>query len=719
MATTALTLLLALVLSSGCSTESTERGHAFETLARWEDQRFAPEDSLLAMIQAKDAHVRLRALRSAGLMGQRSIIPAMIEALSDPSETVARQAAFSLGLLGDQTATKALEAILENSESELQLAAARGLAHLPNEGQALLVATGSDNPAVTAAAWDALRNISDQADSTQLVAAMVTGLEENTADVLWRVLRCAERLPAPELVPHLASHVSSNIIQVRVHAYRALARQNNLAALNAVLLGVQNEKRTSQQQHQRTLIAACRALGSLGFQAFNPEGSFSKEECNILTETLISAAGQQNTHLAATALAAMEKLTDTFELPPEAARQESLLPVWRIRLGRSAHSHMSDESPVVRAAAIRSWAALRGSGSTDQLRHMLAQSPTPHDVEAILFALARVAQDPLEVLADFAGNDHQVPVRVAALEGLHHLGTRLDHSEDRELILDNLTRAAADADFVIAATAIGYLSGYPHRLSLVAMSEAWDTVYPEGEAEIKRAILSTLETQGSAVVELKRSGLPEGLEDHLLAIIADMLRQGFDSSDLRIRLESRTTAQATNLLPNNLIPSEESLRATMTPFLRSPNQPPVRTAFDAPKVRCITDRGTFVIRLDGNNAPNTCAMFTDLIQRGFYDDLTFHRVVPDFVVQGGDPRGDGWGGPGYTIRSEWNRSRYERAAVGIAHDGKDTGGSQFFVTLSEQPHLNGRYTVFGEVVKGMEIVDLVQQGDHFRLEILP
>ena len=250
MVITALTLLLALLLSSGCSTESPERGHAFETLARWEDQRFAPEDSLLAMIQAKDAHVRLTALRSAGLMGQRSIIPAMIEALNDPSETVARQAAFSLGLLGDKTATKALETILENPESELQLAAARGLSHLPNQGHALLIATGSDNPAVAAAAWDALRNISDQADSTQLVAAMVIGLEKNTADVLWRILRCAERLPAPELVPHLASHVSSNLIQVRVHAYRALARQNNQAALNAVLLGVQNEKTISQQQHQ-------------------------------------------------------------------------------------------------------------------------------------------------------------------------------------------------------------------------------------------------------------------------------------------------------------------------------------------------------------------------------------------------------------------------------------------------------------------------------------
>ena len=116
-----------------------------------------------------------------------------------------------------------------------------------------------------------------------------------------------------------------------------------------------------------------------------------------------------------------------------------------------------------------------------------------------------------------------------------------------------------------------------------------------------------------------------------------------------------------------------------------------------------------MIALDGRLAPNTCAMFVDLVGRGFYDDLTFHRVVPDFVVQGGDPTGTGWGGPGYTIRSEWSARPYRRGVVGIAHSGKDTGGCQFFVTLSEQPHLVGRYTIFGEVVDGMETLKLLEQ----------
>jgi cyclophilin family peptidyl-prolyl cis-trans isomerase len=127
--------------------------------------------------------------------------------------------------------------------------------------------------------------------------------------------------------------------------------------------------------------------------------------------------------------------------------------------------------------------------------------------------------------------------------------------------------------------------------------------------------------------------------------------------------------------------------------------------------RLETNRGTVVLELLGNEAPGTVANFVTLARNGYYNGLTFHRVVPDFVVQGGDPRGDGWGGPGYTIRCEYNPLRYTRGTVGMALSGKDTGGSQFFITHSDQPHLDGRYTIFGRVSEGMDIVDTIQVGD--------
>ncbi len=110
----------------------------------------------------------------------------------------------------------------------------------------------------------------------------------------------------------------------------------------------------------------------------------------------------------------------------------------------------------------------------------------------------------------------------------------------------------------------------------------------------------------------------------------------------------------------------------------------------------------------------TVETFVTLARKGFYDGLTFHRVVPDFVIQGGDPRGDGEGGPGFTIRDELSQRPYLRGVVGIALDWEDTGGSQFFITHSPQPHLDARYTVIGRVLSGMDVVDQIQPGDVMR-----
>ena len=114
------------------------------------------------------------------------------------------------------------------------------------------------------------------------------------------------------------------------------------------------------------------------------------------------------------------------------------------------------------------------------------------------------------------------------------------------------------------------------------------------------------------------------------------------------------------------------------------------------------------------DAPLTVRSFTELARAGFFDGTAIHRVVANFVVQDGDPRGDGEGGPGYTIRDEINQRPYLRGAVGMALDWADTGGSQFFITHSPQPHLDGRYTVFGQVIDGMEVVDALERGDVIR-----
>jgi cyclophilin family peptidyl-prolyl cis-trans isomerase len=153
--------------------------------------------------------------------------------------------------------------------------------------------------------------------------------------------------------------------------------------------------------------------------------------------------------------------------------------------------------------------------------------------------------------------------------------------------------------------------------------------------------------------------------------------------------------------------------STGTPRPRSWYEARARESLDgrAPSVRIVTDRGTLELALFPAEAPITVDNFVSLARRGYFDGQAFHRVVPNFVVQAGDPRGDGNGGPGYAIRDELNPHRYGRGALGMALSGPNTGGSQFFVTHSPQPHLDGGYTVFGQLRSGGDVLDRIVQGD--------
>ncbi len=132
-----------------------------------------------------------------------------------------------------------------------------------------------------------------------------------------------------------------------------------------------------------------------------------------------------------------------------------------------------------------------------------------------------------------------------------------------------------------------------------------------------------------------------------------------------------------------------------------------------------TERGTIVLELYPEAAPKTVANFETLVNKGFYNGLTWHRVVPDFVIQGGDPDGTGSGGPGYTVPAEI-KEKHLRGSVATARTGDDvnpqraSSGSQFYICLEPQPGLDGQYTVFGGVISGMSAVDQIQKGDHMK-----
>ncbi len=131
------------------------------------------------------------------------------------------------------------------------------------------------------------------------------------------------------------------------------------------------------------------------------------------------------------------------------------------------------------------------------------------------------------------------------------------------------------------------------------------------------------------------------------------------------------------------------------------------------KVRIETTQGNIDLEIYPQHAPKTVNNFVFLAGEGFYDGVVFHRVISNFMIQGGDPTGTGSGGPGYKFEDEVSNNplKHEQGVISMANAGPNTNGSQFFITHSPQPHLNGNHTVFGKVVKGQDIVDAVQQGD--------
>lgn len=137
-------------------------------------------------------------------------------------------------------------------------------------------------------------------------------------------------------------------------------------------------------------------------------------------------------------------------------------------------------------------------------------------------------------------------------------------------------------------------------------------------------------------------------------------------------------------------------------------------AEDPPVVLLRTSKGDVIVELFEDEAPNTVANFISLVEKGFYNGLKFHRVIDGFMAQGGCPKGTGAGGPGYSIACECYRTgalKHQRGSLSMAHAGKDTGGSQFFITFKPAPFLDGKHTVFGQVVQGMDAVDRFERMD--------
>jgi cyclophilin family peptidyl-prolyl cis-trans isomerase len=246
-------------------------------------------------------------------------------------------------------------------------------------------------------------------------------------------------------------------------------------------------------------------------------------------------------------------------------------------------------------------------------------------------------------------------------------------------------------DFAIRAAAANALATLKATSAVPALVEAYNSALAD----------STYTARGAAMAAVNAIEPMTGRQ---------LLRQALSDPDWAVRVRA-----AQLLREQGATDVDEAIRPA-TPG-RSVDEPAATALLSpsySPHAFIETDKGMIEIELAILDAPITVENFMTLARKGFFNGLAIHRVVPDFVVQDGDPRGDGEGGPGYTIRDELNLRPYLRGTVGMALDWEDTGGSQWFITHSPQPHLDARYTVFGHVVDGMEVVDRLTVGDIVR-----
>ena len=265
----------------------------------------------------------------------------------------------------------------------------------------------------------------------------------------------------------------------------------------------------------------------------------------------------------------------------------------------------------------------------------------------------------------------------------------------REMVIaarSSFVRALGSEDMAVITTAAGALADSLLADSTVIspLLESLNRMKSPGDVEAMTAVIQAL---GSLKAEAATSTLISTMNDSDRAV----------ALEAALALEKITGNEYRQFVAPHSVQSHTNFDWALLEWLR-----------EHPHIMVHTSRGAFTIRMFPDEAPFTCVNIATLIKKGFYGGLLFHRVVPNFVIQGGDPRGDGWGGPGYAMRSEFGYSHYERGMVGVASSGKDTEGSQFFVTHSRQPHLDGRYTIFGRVTAGMDVVDMIQMGDTIR-----
>ncbi|MEO8139398.1 MAG: HEAT repeat domain-containing protein [Gemmatimonadota bacterium] len=660
-------LLLPAVLHAQGEEASVE---IFANILAAEDSRHLDEAVFRRALADPDSSVRREAALALGRIRDPAAIPLLAPLLRDPDSLVQTTTAFALGLLGDSAAAPLL---LARAREAIPLAGPTALEMITAAARV----GGTEGAQFIGAVFD--RTIFGDRDDQKYLA-------QRAALESWRL---GARAPIDQLLGLTQAPTED----ARFAAIYSLGRLKSRAAASRMIDALTDRPAPTVR------AAAARALT----RAYADSAGLGSE---TVADLLLRATRDEDASVRANAVRSLAG----YRLPRLASQ---LLPL------------LGDQNLNVQVETAHTLGELGGSGAVEELNHIVSgtKGSFARRREAFL-SLARLDTTSFLVqLPPWAeGTDWRL--RAAAAQGwswvdMQRLAPFLADRDSRvaaaALQAWSDRRTGTDPAFVsacrsllanrdaairsLAADGVG-TAGNPADIAVLVAAYGRSTrdSFPDAALSALRAIVAITSAQSANAEELERqalAGIPRP-DDYIIRRWAD---ENWPAAAERwgsaYPLETHRTL--------------EDYRAIARRYLIGPS--------DAryPHVKLDVDQlGTIELILFGPEAPLTVANFLSLVDRHYFDGQRFHRVVPNFVAQAGDPRGDGWGGPGGAIRDEINPRRYKAYVLGMALSGPDTGGSQWFLTLSPQPHLDGGYTVFGEVYDGAPTLLRITQGDLIR-----
>lgn len=633
-----------------------------------QDSRAKPI-SFLPYLKSSDPMIVKQAVLAFGSTQDDGAIRFLIPLLSHEDDEIRSAVAFSMGQIKDSLAMQPLInqwKIEKNSLNRIEFARAVGRSIMASQVSGLTVQFSEQWPAKHERAEFIMRLGIQAITNTLVIDIAFNLLRENEDEILYKTMYGLNRMRLNDnqkrtLTPLVKNHLQHPSVNTRMIAVQLMGK------LSPNDMGKELVDYLEKETDATVKVSLIQLIGVSGY---------SVEKLQSLLRRINDQTPYVQSATATTISSWISRISEN------SSRSDSILNLIKLRLDTAPDPlQKQDIDWLVLGVKIHpDW----DSGFISELR--LHNNPVLRSYYTQIPELKGNMSSLIE-LQDLIKSPFQ-PVRTASVGGWLKVFKKLNRSkEEAKQVILPLFEAGDMAQITAIAEALSD-STFQFPGFELAMEATLNKMDPVEDIEAVQEILKTF----GKISSLRADSILIAWLDSRQFAISSVAWQGL--------LAKNKTA---NLAPPILSAIPERLNH---------NWQTIQPLWGGRRAFIKTTAGEFAIELLTSKTPFTVLTFYELAESGFYKNLYFHRVVPNFVVQGGDPRGDGWGGPGYMIRSEFSQTLYESAGyVGIASAGKDTEGCQFFITHSPTPHLDGRYTIFGRIVFGMETTQRLQIGD--------